>query len=130
MVDLARAIAEAGQPVDLVVSRAERHVDWAPRPGLQLVNLNVRAREVRAGSFIPLVRYFRRRDLAAVIPVFDYLEPVVIAALKVSRPHRARTPRLIYTIHSSIRFLRDMPLENVTWLSDSSERHYGWLIVL
>ena len=105
MVDLAKAMAREGHPVDLVVARMEPHVAWVPVPGLQLVNLNTRVRKALAH----LVRYLRQRNPVAVIPVFDSMEALVILAAKMARVGKTVGPRVIFTIHNSTRFLDDVP---------------------
>ena len=106
MVDLARAIAREGHPVDLVVARMEPHVVWVPVPGLQLVNLNTRVRKALAH----LVRYLRQRNPVAVIPVFDSMEVLVILAVKMAQLGKPMRPRVIFTIHNSTRLLDDVPV--------------------
>jgi len=106
MVDIGRGIAQLGHPVDLVI--ASRDTNVQPLPNLRFITLGVCQGlcrwQNRIYSLLPLVRYFRRRFPIAVIPVYDFLEPVVILALKLSRIRA----RLIFTMHNATTFLQDL----------------------
>lgn len=109
MVELAKAIARAGQPVDLVVARAETNATIDAVRGLRLVDLRVSKRPVLVHSFVPLIRYFIRAQVTGLIPVFDFLEPVPITASRIVPHLGRRRPRVVFTMHNSTRFLDDMP---------------------
>lgn len=106
MVTIGRGIAQLGHPVDLVI--ASKDTDVQPLPNLRVITLGGCQGQSRwrnkIYSLLPLAHYFKRRFPIAVIPVYDFLEPVVILALKLSRIRA----RLIFTMRNATTFLQDL----------------------
>ena len=78
MVEIAKAISSTGLVVDLVV--ATKKCEIKPTGKLRVLSLGVCENTCRwlykLKCFLPLVRYFQKRKPLAVIPVFDFLNPL------------------------------------------------------
>lgn len=79
---LASGLAERGQPVDLVLARAEGPFLDELHPDVNVVDL--RARRL-ATAVLPLARYLRTRRPSAVFSALDYVNVVAVVARALSR---------------------------------------------
>jgi len=119
---LSRGFLEFNACVDIVLANAEGELVSSVPDGVNIVNLNVPHRLRLVRSFIPLVKYFKNREVDVVFPLFDGFEFVVMLAVGIAYLKKRR-PFIIYSCHNVTRYLDSFPsykrslAKFFTWLS-------------